>query len=98
MCNGGVEMRIKSALLLASFLLAVDGLPAAAQNDLSGRYTVSTIRSDTTGYSVLQLEQQGDKLTGTYRGNPLEGSRHGDVLDFTSNDKESNREIVHLVA
>jgi amidase len=91
-------MRIKSALLVASFLLAVDGLPTAAQNDLSGRYTVSTIWADTTGYSVLQLEQQGDKLTGTYRGNSLEGSRHGDALDFTSHDKEGNSDTVHLVA
>ena len=64
-------MRIKSALLLASFLLAVDGFPAAAQDDLSGRYTLSIIWGDSTLYGVLQLEQKGDKLTGTYRGDSL---------------------------
>jgi acetamidase/formamidase len=91
-------MRIKSASLVASFLLAVDGFPAMAQNDLSGRYTVSTIWGDATGYSILQLEQKGDKLTGTYRGNSLEGTRHDNVIDFTSHDKEGNSDAVHLVA
>jgi len=45
-------MRIKSVLLVASFLLAVDDFPAWAQNDLTGRYTVSTVWGDATGYSV----------------------------------------------
>ena len=91
-------MRIKSALLAASLLLAVDDFPAAAQNDLSGRYTVSTIWGDATLYGVLQLEQKGDKLTGTYRGDSLEGTRHGDEIDFVSRDKQGNSGTVHLVA
>ena len=91
-------MRIRSALLVASFLLAVDGFPAVAQTDLSGRYTVSTVWGDGTLYGVLELEQKGDNLTGKYRGDSLEGTRRGDVIDFTSRDKEGNSATVHLVA
>jgi amidase len=84
--------------LLAIPLLACLIYPATAQDDLSGRYIVSTAWGDRTLYATLQLEQKEGRLSGTYRGNPLEGTRNGDVIDFTSRNKNGYGDTVHLTA
>lgn len=81
-----------AALMSAAFLL-----PATAQDDLTGHYVLTTVWGDGTFYGQMELEQKEGKLTGKYRGDALEGVRHGDVIDFTSKDKDGNSNTVHLV-
>jgi len=85
-------------MFIANLLVVAFIVPAAAQDDLSGRYVVSIVWGDGTLYDVLQLEQKGDNLSGTYRGNPLEGTRHGEVIDLTSHNKQGDGDTMHLIA
>lgn len=83
--------------LLAGLMSAAFTLPAAAEDDLTGRYAAAITWAEGTFYGQLELEQKGDKLTGKYHGDDLTGTRHGDVIDFTSHDKEGDGDNVHLV-
>jgi amidase len=85
----------RATLFLASSLF----LPSAAlaQADLSGHYTVTSSLQGSQFYDLLDLKQEGDKLTGTLGGTPLKGTRHGNTVEFTTHDdKNSSGDIVHL--
>lgn len=83
--------------LLAALMSAAFIAPAMAQDDLTGRYTVSMVWAEGTIHDQLELEQKGDQLTGKYHGDALTGTRHGDAIDFASRDKDGGGDNVHLV-
>jgi hypothetical protein len=72
---------------LAALLLASTALYAAAVHDLTGRWTLAVVTDNGTGYPVLDLKQDGDKITGSYTSNAMgsrtiQGSVRGDSLIF----------------
>ena len=64
--------------------------PAAAP--LGGRWTVASDFHGTTLYFKLELEQQGEKLTGNFDGDKLEGSVHGSDIRFLAKDDHGGSE------
>lgn len=77
-------------LFLALALLAFSATlaTAAALHDLTGRWMLAVVTDNGTGYPVLQIRQEGDKISGTYTSNAM-GSRsitgtvRGDTVSFT---------------
>src|SRR5215813_5380085 len=65
---------------------------APAGGPLVGRWTVTSDFHGTTLYFKLELEQQGEKLTGNFDGDKLEGSVHGSDLDFLAKDVHGGSE------
>src|SRR5207302_5110355 len=86
--------RTKFALcLLAPCLFALTPLAAAAQTPFAaGNWLVSANYFGTPIYVRLNLQQNGDKLTGTYRGFKLEGTLHGDTFHLSATDEQGNTE------
>jgi acetamidase/formamidase len=81
----------------AALLLTCLAVPALAQDDISGRYTVTGGLQGTFSYDVLELKQSGDTLSGTFGSDPLRGTRHGNAIEFTSrNAKNHNGDSVRL--
>jgi amidase len=79
--------RIKLSLCL----LALTPLVASAQTpSLTGNWLVSADYFGTPLYFRLNLQQTGDKLTGTYRGYKLEGTRTGDTFHLSGKDEQGN--------
>ena len=70
-------------LLIPGFVLA---------QSVAGRWVVSADVYGTPLTFMLDLKQQGDKLTGTFDGDKLEGSRNGDAIHFLANDEEGGTE------
>ena len=83
----------KAALLFACAAFAPN---AFAQDTLNGRYNLTLTAGGTTLYGVLELKQDGNALTGKYRGDDLTGTRQGDSVTFVARDKEGGRSEVHL--
>jgi len=92
-------------LLIGSVLLAAlcTGYSAYAQEaqkaspaggPLSGRWTVTSDFHGTSIYFKLELEQQGDKLTGNFDGDKLEGTVNGSALQFLAKDDHGGSEDV----
>ena len=76
-------------------LFALVPLSAPAQTpSLTGRWIVSADYLGTPLYYRLNLEQNGDKLTGTYRGYKFEGTLHGDAFHFFAKDEQNNTDEV----
>jgi amidase len=84
---------IRRIVLLACVFIST----ASAEEVVTGRYNVALDVGGTQMYTVLELEQKGDALSGKYGSDELTGTRHGDRLDFISRDKEGNRDEVHLI-
>jgi acetamidase/formamidase len=83
----------------AALLLTCLAVPALAQDDINGRYTVTSSLQGAPSYDLLELKQAGDKVTGTFGSDPLQGTRHGDVVGFTSRNARNNTgDIVRLTA
>jgi amidase len=80
----------------ALFLVCAFAPTAFAQENLTGRYNITTGIGGSEIYYVMELQQKGNVLTGKYAGDDLTGTRHGDKLDFTTHDKEGNHSEVHL--
>ena len=77
-------------LLAATLLLATIAGSAAATmlHDLTGRWMLAVVTDNGTGYPVLELKQEGDRVTGTYTSNAMgnrtiTGNVRGDTLTFT---------------
>lgn len=84
-------------MIRRALLLACAFVPAAfAQDTITGRYSVTAESGGTQYFSVLELEQKGDRLIGKYDGDDLTGTRHGDKVDFISRNKDGDRDEVHL--
>ncbi len=87
---------MRKAFLL--FSLALSSLPGIAQsqarpsgnslNDLSGRWIVTSEVFGTPVYYRLNLTQQGDKLSGNFVGDKLEGTVNGNTMQFHAQDDQ----------
>ena len=88
---------MRKGLLLFS-LMALSSPPGITQsqtrssgntpNDLSGRWIVTSEVFGTPVYYRLNLTQQGDKLTGNFVGNKLEGTVNGNTVQFHAQDEQ----------
>jgi amidase len=76
-------------------LLALAILPATAQTpQFTGSWIVTTELFGTPIYGRITLEQQGNKLTGNFNGDKLEGTVTGNQINFVSKDNESGSDTV----
>lgn len=79
-------MRYRSALIcslaLAALSLRAPAGRAQEQPRLTGHWVVSADIYGTPVYLRLELDQQGDKLTGTSNGDKLEGTVNGSSIHF----------------
>lgn len=79
-------MRYKSVLncllALAAFSLPGHASQAEEQPRLTGRWVVSADIYGTPVYLRLELNQQGEQLTGASNGDKLEGAVHGNSIHF----------------
>jgi len=66
--------------------------PAAATGPLTGRWTVSSDFHGTPLYFKLELEQRGEKLTGNFDGDKLEGTINGSAIQFLAKDDRGGTE------
>jgi hypothetical protein len=71
----------------AALVLASTAVYAAVIHDLTGRWTLAVVTDNGTGYPVLDIKQDGDKITGSYTSNAMgsrtiQGSVRGDSLIF----------------
>jgi len=79
--------------ILPLWFLFVLCLPAAAQtSNLSGRWFVSTVLYGTPIYYPLNLVQQGDKLTGDFGGDKLQGTLTTNTVQFHAVDDQGGWE------
>ena len=65
---------------------------AAAGGPLTGRWTVSADFHGTPLYFKLELQQQGEKLTGNFDGDKLEGTVSGSNIQFLAKDDHGGTE------
>jgi hypothetical protein len=72
-----------AAVLLVSATVAV----AAVTHDLTGRWQLAVVTDNGTGYPILELKQEGDRVTGSYTSNAMgsrsiSGTVRGDTVSF----------------
>jgi amidase len=72
-------------------LLVLPGL-ALAETKLSGHWVVSATFLGSPVYFQLNLTQSGDKLTGDFDGDKLEGTVSGNAIHFLAKDEEGGTE------
>jgi acetamidase/formamidase len=77
-----------------TFLLSALFLPALAfaQTQVSGRWVVSANYLGTPVFVLLNLSQQGDKLTGDFDGDKLEGTISKNAIHFLAKDDQGGTE------
>ena len=83
-------MRRPSARFLAAALLVAaiaTTAAAAVLHDVTGRWQLAVVTDNGTGYPILEVKQEGDKVTGTYTSNAMgartiTGTVYGDTLSF----------------
>ncbi|HKF21007.1 MAG TPA: acetamidase/formamidase family protein [Candidatus Angelobacter sp.] len=86
---------MRSRLPLLFLLLLVPTLAFAQQtSSLTGRWVVSADFYGTTLFFRLDLEQQGDTLTGELGGDKLEGTVSGNSFHFLAKDESGGSEDV----
>ena len=74
--------------LLDLFCFAANVSAQDTEGLLTGRWFVSSDFHGTTLYFQLELTQQGDKLTGKFDGDKLEGTVSGNTVHFVSKDEQ----------
>ena len=87
--------RLLLFLSLTSCILLAQGQATAQSNQagsVTGRWIVSADVYGTPVYYRLNLQQQGDTLTGEFSGTKLEGSLSGTSLHFLAKDKDGTAE------
>src|SRR5882724_12217262 len=92
--------KILCVALLSIWLLLVRAIAAqdvakadtAATGALSGRWVVNADFFGSPIYFGLLLEQQGEKLTGNFDGDKLEGSVSGGRIHFLAKDERGGTE------
>src|SRR6267143_773308 len=62
--------------------------PGPANAGVSGRWMVTTDYFGTTIYYRMELKQEGEKLTGNFDGDKLEGTLKGNAISFLAKDDE----------
>jgi amidase len=92
-------MRKKIFLLLfvPGVLLAQSAQDPArpANPGVSGRWTVNTDYFGSTIYYPMELRQEGEKLSGNFGGDKLEGTLKGSAIYFLAKDEEGGTDEVH---
>ncbi len=63
---------------------------AGNKASLAGRWLVTADFFGTTRYGRLELTQQGEKLTGKFNGDPLEGTINGDAVHLLARDQQGD--------
>ena len=89
-----MPIRASLACLLvpaASPMLARPMLQLGSTQSLSGRWFVTLDIHGTRVFGSMKLEQHGEKISGTYHDQKLEGSFKGDSVHLVAED-ESGRE------
>jgi acetamidase/formamidase len=76
------------------WLLPLAGFLSAQAPPVTGRWVVTADFYGTPLNFMLQLNQDGEKLTGDFDGDKLEGSRKGDAIRFIAKDEEGGTEDV----
>ncbi len=90
-----IGMVVLAALCVGYSAYAQEAQKAApAAGPLSGRWTITSDFYGTPIYFKLELEQQGDKLTGNFDGDKLEGTVNGSAVQFVAKDDHGGREDV----
>lgn len=79
---------ISRTLAIVAVALVATAFTAAALHDLSGRWMLAVVTENGTGYPTLELQQAGDRVTGSYTSNAMgsrsiSGTVRGDTLTFT---------------
>lgn len=80
----------RSSVRLFFLAVAAVGLTAFTAlrlHDLTGRWQLAVVTDNGTGYPVLELKQEGDKVSGSYTSNAMgvrsiTGTVYGDTLSF----------------
>ena len=75
-------------LFVPRSLLSVQEPVRVANADVSGRWMVATDYFGTTIYYRMELKQEGEKLSGNFDGDKLEGTRKGNAIYFMAKDDE----------
>jgi amidase len=77
-------------LFVPGVLLAQSGeeSPRQGNTGVSGRWIVNTDIFGSTVYYQMQLKQEGEKLSGDFGGNKLEGTLKGNSIYFLAKDEE----------
>jgi len=94
------ETTVRKILFLLLFVPAV--LPAQSAQDAarpsnsgaSGRWIVNTDFFGSTIYFRMELKQEGEKLTGNFDGDKLEGTLKGNTIYFLAKDDEGGTDEV----
>jgi acetamidase/formamidase len=85
-----IMRRLLSLLFLAPVLLI-----AQQQNSLTGRWIFTADFYGTPLTVPMELDQQGDKLTGKLGGDKLEGTVKGSTIHFLAKDEEGGSEEIN---
>src|SRR5262245_1314589 len=85
---------MRSRLPLLFLLLFVPGLAFAQQSNLTGQWVISADFYGTNLFLTLNLQQQGEKLTGEFGGDKLEGTVNGNAFHFLAKDDSGGSEEV----
>jgi acetamidase/formamidase len=88
-----VSILVLGVLILGSSgLVGAQGSGLAAAAGLTGRWIITADFYGTPIYLSMKLEQQGEKLTGTFGGDKLEGTIAGNTLHFIAKDDSGGTE------
>ena len=83
--------RLCSVAVLVAFVVAAPVMFGQSEpNNLSGKWLAVGDLYGTSVYWKLVLTQTGDKLSGVYSGNKLEGTVIGDTLHFLARDEQGD--------
>jgi len=72
------------------WLLCLVPAIAFAQQDLSGKWAITTDIYGNPLTQKLTLKSDAGKLTGKFDGDDLEGAVHGNAIHFVAKDKDGN--------
>src|ERR1700689_1684731 len=75
-----------------SLLLLIPALVLAQSPAVTGRWFAAADFYGTPLNFTMELSQQGDKLTGDFDGDKLEGTLHGNSLHFLAKDDRGGTE------
>jgi amidase len=86
----------RKLILAALFVLSTSALAQSTNTKptLTGHWTASGDYYGTPANFGFDLTQQGDKLTGKFRGDPLEGTTDGSSFHFVAKDTDGGTEQV----
>jgi amidase len=83
--------KVMFILLFVPGVLLAQGAQEAARpvsGGVSGRWVVNTDYYGSTLYYRMELKQEGEKLTGNFDGDKLEGTLKGNTISFLAKDEE----------